>query len=313
MQEITITGINSITYPRLEVWDWLIAMYLFLGGMAAGLMVLSAVSQFRAKGAELPKSSYIGPIMAPFILAIAMVFVFFDLSKKLSAFWFYLSFNVTSPMSWVGWTVGVSIVMSALWALASLPDKTGAKLKLTILNKLSTIRKPLAGINLTLGVMVGIGTGVLLSSFVARPLWNSPVLPILFLVSGISTGAALLILIEKDTEESLFFKKTDIALIAAEIVLIALFFYGHFTSTASHVEAIMPFFKGGYYFPFWIATLILAIALPLAIILEAAEVAGRVRLRIHLSAWLVLAAGLILRLSIVYAGQLSSIKPLAGF
>ncbi len=340
VHEVTVTGINTLTHPHLDIWSWLIAVYLFLGGLVGGLLILSAISQFRARGKEMPRSAYIGPVLAPFILSAAMAFVFLDLTKKLSVFWFYLSFMVTAPMSWVAWALGITIIMSTLWSLASIPERWRAQMesagsrdvttrsyvkrKLHLFSgiALGTIRKVsfrllsgrdiLAAVNLVLGIILGMGTGVLLSSFVARPLWNTPVLPVLFLVSGLSTGASLLILIEKDERESLFFKKADIVLITAEILLIALFFYGHLASTAAHREAIRPFLAGGYYFPFWTVTLIFGISLPLVIGIEVAEVTGHARSRLHIGAWLVLIVGLILRLSLVYAGQLTGLTPLTG-
>ncbi len=34
--EATIIGTNAITYPILHVWDWRVAIYLFLGGLSGG-------------------------------------------------------------------------------------------------------------------------------------------------------------------------------------------------------------------------------------------------------------------------------------
>ena len=53
----------------------------------------------------------------------------------------------------------------------------------------------LAWLNLLLGVALGVYTGILLSALGARPAWNSALLGPLFLVSGISTGAALMLLL----------------------------------------------------------------------------------------------------------------------
>jgi protein NrfD len=44
--------------------------------------------------------------------------------------------------------------------------------------------------NIAFGIGVGIYTGILLNTMVARPLWNTSVLPLLFLVSGLSAAAA---------------------------------------------------------------------------------------------------------------------------
>ena len=49
----------------------------------------------------------------------------------------------------------------------------------------------LAWANIVLGVALGIYTGILLNTMVARPLWNSAILGPLFLFSGLSAGAAM--------------------------------------------------------------------------------------------------------------------------
>ncbi|RME65146.1 MAG: hypothetical protein D6778_06805, partial [Nitrospirae bacterium] len=92
-----------------------------------------------------------------------------------------------------------------------------------------------------------------------------------------------------------------------------LFFYGHYTSSASHREAIMPFFSFSHeFFPYWISILLLSIIFPLAIVLKFLEVKEEraepltplEKFRMNLSAALVLIGGLIVRFAIVYAGQL---------
>lgn len=324
MKEISIIGINEITYPHLDIWNWTIALYLYLGGMVAGLMILGAISQLRSspiteKATDRPVSCYMAPILSPILLSIGMLFIFLDLTRKLNSFWFYLNFNIMSPMSWGAWGVGIIIPVSALWAISSLPGRYLDKLKRWnefipyLYNKLVPYRDKLARLNFGLGIFLGIYTGVLLSSFVARPLWNSAILPILFLNSGLSTGAALLVIIAKDRMEKVFFTKADIALIATEIVIIILFCYAHLTSTSPHVESIAPFFTKGYYFPFWITVFLLGIFLPMALVLDVARVKGfsvlgLEKLRIHLSACLVLIGGLVTRLAFVYVGQLSSLS-----
>ena len=51
---------------------------------------------------------------------------------------------------------------------------------------------------MALGVVLGIYTGILLSAFGARPLWNSAVLGLLFLISGLSSAAAFVHMVAKD-------------------------------------------------------------------------------------------------------------------
>ncbi|RME67290.1 MAG: hypothetical protein D6778_03475, partial [Nitrospirae bacterium] len=233
MHEITITGTNAITYPHLHVWDWRIAIYLFLGGVTAGAMVMSAIANLR-KGKKEAKDRACCvkvPLVAPFILILGMFFIFLDLERKLNSFWFYLAFQPLSPMSWGAWGVGLIIPVSFLYGLSTVPPELKHWLRFGFLKKLSDklnpYMRPLAAINFVLGIFLGIYTGVLLSSFVARPLWNSAILPVLFLFSAMSTGAAFVIMMARRDEVKLFFTKVDIWLIFGEITVLALFFYGH--------------------------------------------------------------------------------------
>ncbi len=50
-------------------------------------------------------------------------------------------------------------------------------------------RRNMAIALIPLSIILGIYTGILLSAFNARPLWNNAILGPLFLVSGLSTGS----------------------------------------------------------------------------------------------------------------------------
>lgn len=325
--EITVTGTNAMTYPHLHIWDWRIAVYLFLGGLTAGALVMSAIANLRKSKKE-PKDRACCikvPLMSPFILSIGMIFIFFDLERKLNSFWFYLSFQPLSPMSWGAWGVGLIIPLSFLYGLSTVPEELRDMLRFGFLKKLSAKLYPhmrrFAALSFVMGIFLGIYTGILLSAFVARPLWNSAILPILFLNSALSTGAALVIIMARRNEVKLFFTKVDIWLIFAEITVLALFFYGHYTSSEAHREAIMPFFTFSHeFFPYWISILLLSIIFPLAIVLKfleashdnPAELTTFEKFRMNLSAALVLIGGLIIRFAVVYAGQLSGFQELVS-
>jgi formate-dependent nitrite reductase membrane component NrfD len=315
MREITITGINAITYPHLNIWDWTIALYLFFGGIAAGLMILGAM--FQKRNEPLPDITkpcvcFLTPLLVPVLLSVGMFFIFLDLTRKLNSFWFYLNFNPMSPMSWGAWGVGLIIPLSTLWWLASLPEQYRHLLKWEKLKtfslKLIPHRNKLATANLALGIFLGIYTGVLLSSFVARPLWNSGVLSLFFLNSGIVSGSALLIIIARNYQEKLYFTRLNIWFIAAEIVLVLLFYYSHLTSTSPHRDALIPFFTAGAYPPFWIAVFFADMVFPIALALTVLTTRKPALFRIYLSAALILLGTLAIRIALVYVGQLSSLS-----
>lgn len=321
--EIAITGTNAVTYPNLHIWDWRIAIYLFLGGLSAGLMVMSSISNLRkGKDVAMDKACCVrGPLLAPLILAVGMFFIWLDVERKFNTFWFFLTFQPLSPMSWGSWGVGIIIPLSFCYGLSTVPEEMRGMLKYDILKLLSAKLHPymrrLAMINFGLGIFLGIYTGVLLSAFVARPLWNSSILPLLFLNSALSTGAALLIMMAKRPSVKLFFTKVDIWLIFAEIVIIFLFFYGHYTSTGPQRLSIMPFFSFTSEYFFYAASIILIwILFPLALVLKLMEVkeehgdtlTSSQLFKMKLSAVMVLLGGLIIRLAFLYAGQLSRLS-----
>jgi len=318
--EMTITGINAATSTHLHVWDWRGALYLFLGGLSAGLAVMTSILHMRKNGAlaENDRAACIAQLLVPVILSVGMLFIFLDLERKLNVFWFYLTFQPLSPMSWGSWGLLVFYPVSILYAIAAYPAENRQDLKIRVLldlaNRLHPYRSFLAMANLGMGIFIGIYTGVLLSSFVARPLWNSAVLPVLFLTSALSAGAALMIMVASQKKVKLFFTKIDIMLIITEMILLPLFFYGHFTSSDAHRESIMPFFTFSHQ-NFWygLTSVILLIIFPVALVIKLLEIkevhsdtlTSQELFKMNLSAVIVLVGGLIIRFSFVYAGQLS--------
>ncbi len=318
--ELTITGANAITFPTLHIWDWRVAIYLFLGGLTGGLMTMSAVANLRP-GKVVPRDQpccWRIPLIAPILLSVGMFFLFLDLELKSHMYWFYLTFKPLSPMSWGSWILVLIYPPMILYAFAAIPDELKAEMKDGFFKRVADAMRPyllkLARVNFVFGIMLTIYTGILLSTFVARPLWNSAILPVLFLVSGMSTGTALMIIMARKNEVKLFFTKVDIWLIFAEIMVLLLLFYGHYTSDAVHRNAIMPFFTASHqFFPYFLSIVTLGIVLPLAIVLKFLEVSGEHsheltasgKFLMNASAVMVLIGGLVIRFALVYAGQLS--------
>lgn len=316
--ELNIVGTNAITYPAMHVWDWRVATYLFLGGLSGGLMTMSAINYLRPKKNFDSSCSWQITVLAPILLTIGLFFLNLDLERKLNAFWFYLAFKPVSPMSWGAWIVLFIYPLMILYALAALPKEVKAGIKNPAIRNASDAMQPhllkLAKANVIAGILLAIYTGILLSTLVARPLWNSAILPVLFLTSGMSAGAAVMIIVAKTKETKLFFTKVDIWLIVAELIVLLLFFYGHYVGDAAHRQAIMPFFSSSHeFFPYFLSIVILGVCLPLAIVLKFLEVTGEHTeelttsglLLMNASAVLVLIGGAVIRFAVVYAGQLS--------
>jgi formate-dependent nitrite reductase membrane component NrfD len=171
------------------------------------------------------------------------------------------------------------------------------------LNKRPQLIKSIGVSNMLLGTMLGMYTGVLLSSFGARPLWNSAMLWMLFLVSGLSAAAAFVHLIATDQYERELLAKSDNVFLTLELFVFGGFITGLLTSTRVHIEAVRLLLDGPYAPVFWVVVIGMGILLPLAIQLLAVN--HKVK-HTAVAPILVLAGGLALRFVIVYAGQVST-------
>jgi formate-dependent nitrite reductase membrane component NrfD len=153
-----------------------------------------------------------------------------------------------------------------------------------------------------LSIILGIYTGILLSAFNARPLWNNAILGPLFLVSGLSTGAATIILLAKSAKEKHLFGKIDLALIVIELGLIIHMLMGMYAGSEVQLEAMQLLVGGEFTLMFFGFVVILGLIVPA--ILELSELIGY-KIPVIVPALLVILGGLIFRFVMVEAGQIT--------
>jgi len=160
----------------------------------------------------------------------------------------------------------------------------------------------MAWVLLVLAVILGIYTGILLSAFNARPLWNTSILGPLFLVSGMSTGAATIMWMSKDHFERTLMSKIDLILIGIELFFIIHLFMGFMASSAVQIQAAELFLGGQFTVSFWVFVVILGLILPA--VLEILELRGY-KIPVAIPAALILFGGLMFRFIMVEAGQIT--------
>lgn len=309
MQETTTTRLNALIDPGLHIWHYEVPLYLFLGGLVAGLMVIAGLWTLRAPGRPRSRPLQLLPWAAPVLISLGMLFLWLDLENRFNALRFYFTFELTSPMSWGSWILlGVypaSILLAWVSTPADLRDRWISRLEhvpgLTRVDTwVSAQVRALAVLNIVLGVGLGIYTGVLLGAMAARPLWNSAILGPLFLVSGLSTGAAFMMLYRLERRERELLSRVDMGLISVELLLLALWMVGLATGGAASRAGLHTIMGGPYTAAFW--TLVVALGLLTPLIGEWIE-HRHSAVPTRLTASLVLVGGLALRWIIVYAGQ----------
>ena len=187
---------SSTFYSAAPGWQWLIVLYFFFGGLAGGCYFLAAVMDLFGgrRHREMARVGYLvafpGVVLCGLLLTV-------DLHRP-ERFWHMLiqsgtwrpMFKAYSPMSVGAWALLLFGLFSLLSFLAVRGGPRFAALRTP--GPLGVVVTVLGGF---FGAFLAGYTGVLLS-VTNRPIWaDTHLLGLVFLVSGASTSAALLLLL----------------------------------------------------------------------------------------------------------------------
>jgi formate-dependent nitrite reductase membrane component NrfD len=326
-------------------WNWTVAVYLFVAGVSAGAFAVSAFAYLLGKE-RYQYIARIGAYIAPFPLIFGLLCLVYDLERPYLFWKLLVTFQAHSVMSLGSWLLVIFSILSFvyfyLWlpdgfdvmAMLRLPPKSWDRLAIVrvfktnplfrILHRasLNRLRGVVGMVGILVALLVGIYTGILLGVVSARPFWNNPVLPMLFLVSALKTGTSSICLIGcffkgfggRNLEHIEANKKVvhsiDFVLMILSIITILLFVFGLYSSPRSSGEAAGLIMGGQFTFLFWGLVVVVGTLLPLCLELYEMFRASAVRHNPWISGVVtlsVLAGGLILRYVVVYAGQAAKI------
>jgi protein NrfD len=302
--EVVTSRHNPLIDPRLAVWGWEIPVYLFLGGLVAGLLVLGALCELSHPDRPRSRALRLMPFAALGLLSLGMLALFLDLAHKLYVYRFYLALRWTSPMSWGSWILILVYPVALLHGLGSLT--AGQRERLLSRRWLASPLRPLLrwadGARRTI---LSLYTGLLLGTLAARPQWNTAVLGPLFLASGVSTGAAFLLFFKLEEHEHHFVVRWDVAAIVVELLLLGAMLVGFAAGDRSAQHALYHLMGGPWTGAFWALVVAAGLLVPLAL-----ELLGLKRKLpfAAVASVLVLVGGLSLRFILLLAGQASSFR-----
>jgi formate-dependent nitrite reductase membrane component NrfD len=266
--EVDVVGGNAEVFPELEIWGWPIAAYLFLGGLAAGLLVFAGALGFRRD--RFHNAIATADLWTIPILVVGLLLLWVDLANRWNAWRLYTAFRPTSAMWWGSWILLVALVVAALRLsvhqfafLDRLPDRVRHPIA-SLAGRVRPKQRVLDLVSIPVGASVGLYTGVLLSTIEARPLWDSALLAPLFLLSGLASGGALLCLLITSAEHRRL-APVSMTLCGVESALIAGYLVVLYRGTEASRSSADLLVSGGFAVPFWAFVVALGLLVPLGI------------------------------------------------
>lgn len=291
-------------------WGLLIVIYLFAAGLSAGAMITSNLSYLYG-GQDFERVSRVGAFITPFPISLGLGVLVLDLGSPFNFYQLFLTLRLSSPMSYGSWLILLFSILSVIYFYLWLPEKFQI---VGQIHQLEKWKKRLAILMPFLSVGVASYTGLLLNAAV-RPLWNAPLLPVLFLVSALSTGVATVILMATLSpwkrarhKELHVLTRADATLIILECLLIVgMIIMGKFSSESESM-AFGGLLYGHYAWIFWL--LIVGLGLIFPLLLELMELKEKIPVKwtwsvTISSSFLVIFGGFFVRYIITYAGQSS--------
>ncbi len=314
---------GSVAQYNEIYWPWPIAVYLFLAGLSAGAMMVALLVKwnYHKKQDDSIWDAMVkaGAIVAPITICVGLALLVLDLGKPLSFYWILIKYNFGSVMS-----IGVALLLlytpfAFLFAIIIFEEEIEKYGFFALLRPISRLIRSFAPLSKTietllfvLAIGVGVYTGFLLSAITKLPLWNTPILPILFLTSGFSSGIAANILVGLCCFKHLIHEENvkyllvlDLRAVLFEIPLIAVLFLGlYFEGGASALAAKQALTTGQYALIFWLGVVGLGLLTPIAIALTALKNHAYRVGYIVANSLVVICGVVMLRYYIVYAGQI---------
>ncbi len=308
-------------------WNWLVIIYLFLGGLGAGAFLTAAffeLSDWRYRHKFCPTCLTGAMISGPAVF-LGCVLLIFDLGAGRSQPWriIYLYTNFSSVMTWGIWILTLFIPVGLVYGLLELvevqPFLRGLAFARVpqLMRDIRRYRRLVAIVGSFLAVATAIYTGVLISDVgPSIPLWSQPLLPflhiplmpLLFLVSAISTGLALTfdlaatLAVPAVHDEIRRMPLIHIILVTLEMLLIGLLLISALSSGGAGAESVQMLITGPLSVLFWVGIVLIGLVFPFSVYLYALET-KRHSLALSLASGAgVVLAGLFLRYLVVVAG-----------
>jgi molybdopterin-containing oxidoreductase family membrane subunit len=293
-------GMAVTALTSYVAWGLWVSVYIYFIGLSAGSFLLSTLIYVFGMH-QLEKVGRTALLTALFSLGAGLLFIWLDLGH-LERFWeIFTRPRFTSLMTIESWLylIYMLLILAELWLLmrddlATLQASSGGwRRRLYGLLTLGYHPAPapaarqrqaqrarrwltalgIVGVPTAIGVHGG--TGAIFAVAIARPYWNGGLFPIVFLVSALASGAALITflyaafgprtaetpqILKRVASLTLLFIGLDLILLTSEILV------GLYGAVPAEVEVFSAIVGGPFPVVFWLGQLGLVAVLPLVIV-----------------------------------------------
>ena len=309
--ELVNPVINSRFFKPQHEWGWQVALYLYLAGIGAGALAMGLLMDWLGYS---PYDSRAILLWGPIFVGIGALFLILKLGIKQR----FLN-TIMNPMtSWLSrgfYILSVCIIVGmVLLAIALLPFLPLIGINLNIdISSWSSFIKALEIIAFIFALATAVYTGILIQAVKFVSFWHTYLLPALFTVSALSTGAVATVLTTSiydllaftegySAHMRHFLMTTEQILLPIEAIVLGIYLYTRFRTTEGQSRSsVRLLLFGKFRLLFWLGIVVSGFVLPP--ILE--NIYSRFGENIYLLyaiATFVLASGLFLRIAIIYSG-----------
>ncbi len=221
-----------------------IAAYFYLTGLSAGSFIISTMAYGFGMVRYKPLGK-IGVVMATLLLMVAPMILLIDLEQPLRFWHLIIYLRITSPITWGTFLLSLYPMNCMVYGYFMFKGD----LKRT---------KIFGLLGIPLALMVHGYTGFILALGKARVLWNTAIMPPIFLVSAMVSGIALMILVvivkdfillrKKDPDRTLIYALGNflVASIVLDLILIGIDLSVLLTSTTEAYKAAQMLLNGRF-------------------------------------------------------------------
>ena len=284
MYERLAYGLNPVAFGSYVPWGLWVSFYLFFLGLSAGAFLVTTLAfVFGMKRLEA-----LAPLSAFTVLVCLLcegLFILLDLGTVSRAFYqFFLSPNFTSLLTWM------LVLFSAMGVIYAL------KTYLLVRGGDRGTVKLLSWISMPVGLLFYGTNGAFFAILANRPLWNSSLTPLLFIVAAILSGGALITFLSytflKDEGSSACIGTAtciDLGQVLKYLLVLFLalevmqFSVGYVSAKPNLVAVLNYIAAGPSWWVFWIVHLLLGSLIPLAMLFFS----GRDPKKVALAAFLI--------------------------